>query len=172
MLARKVKYVIKKRNAVCNPENIIIGAGSQALMNILCPLIKERKKVCFYDIHFAQGMVIFDDYNFEHVESKNDADILYMTPSHMTSFGDVMNVQKRLALLKECFENNRLIIEDDYDNEFRYFSKPVPCLQGLSGGENVVYLSTFSKLLLPSIRLSFMILPDDILALYKNKMNL
>ncbi|MBQ1193678.1 MAG: PLP-dependent aminotransferase family protein [Lachnospiraceae bacterium] len=166
------KYVIKKRNAVCNPENIIIGAGSQALMNILCPLIKERKKVCFYDIHFAQGMVIFDDYNFEHVESKNDADILYMTPSHMTSFGDVMNVQKRLALLKECFENNRLIIEDDYDNEFRYFSKPVPCLQGLSGGENVVYLSTFSKLLLPSIRLSFMILPDDILALYKNKMNL
>ena len=56
--------------------------------------------------------------------------------------------------------HDRLIIEDDYDNEFRYFSKPIPCLQGLAGGENVVYLSTFSKLLLPSIRLSFMILGE------------
>lgn len=92
-----------------------------------------------------------------------------MTPSHMTSLGDVMSVEKRLALLKECAVHDRLIIEDDYDNEFRYFSKPIPCLQGLAGGENVVYLSTFSKLLLPSIRLSFMILPDSLLPLYEKK---
>lgn len=163
------KYVINKRNAVCRPENIVIGAGSQALMNILCPLIKERKNVCFHDSRFAQGMVIFEDYGFSLVKNKEDADILYMTPSHMTSLGDVMNVEKRLSMLKECAEHNRLIIEDDYDNEFRYFSKPIPCLQGLSGGENVVYLSTFSKLLLPSIRLSFMILPNELLPFYEEK---
>ena len=87
----------------------------------------------------------------------------------MTSLGDVMNVEKRLAMLKECAEHNRLIIEDDYDNEFRYFSKPIPCLQGLAGGDNVVYLSTFSKMLLPSIRLSFMILPDALLPFYEKK---
>ncbi len=163
------KYVLNKRNAVCRPENIVIGAGSQALMNILCPLIKKRKNVCFHDSRFAQGIVIFEDYGFSLVKNKEEADILYMTPSHMTSLGDVMNVEKRLSMLKECAENNRLIIEDDYDNEFRYFSKPIPCLQGLAGGENVVYLSTFSKLLLPSIRLSFMILPDALLPFYEKK---
>lgn len=162
-------YVVKKRNAVCRPENIVIGAGSQALMNILCPLIKYRKNVCFHDTRFAQGMVIFEDYGFDVEKDKENANVLYMTPSHMTSLGDVMSVGKRLALLKECAEHDRLIIEDDYDNEFRYFSKPIPCLQGLSGGENVVYLSTFSKLLLPSIRLSFMILPDSMLPLYEKK---
>lgn len=163
------RYVINKRNAVCRPENIIIGAGSQALMNILCPLIKERKSVCFHDTRFAQGMVIFEDYGFTFEQDKSQAEVLYMTPSHMTSLGDVMNVEKRLSLLKECAEHDRLIIEDDYDNEFRYFSKPIPCLQGLAGGEGVVYLSTFSKLLLPSIRLSFMILPDSLLPLYEKK---
>jgi len=162
-------YVVNKRNAACRPENIVIGAGSQALLNILCPLIKDRKNVCFHDTHFAQGMVIFEDYGFSIEKNKENADVLYMTPSHMTSLGDVMHVEKRLALLKECAAHNRLIIEDDYDNEFRYFSKPIPCLQGLSGGENVVYLSTFSKLLLPSIRLSFMILPDALLPLYEKK---
>jgi GntR family transcriptional regulator/MocR family aminotransferase len=163
------QYVVNKRNAVCRPENIVIGAGSQALLNILCPLIKEKGSVCFYDTRFAQGMVIFDDYGFKIKHDMADAGVLYMTPSHMTSLGDVMSVEKRVDILKRCAQHNRLIIEDDYNNEFRYFSKPIPCLQGLSGGENVVYLSTFSKLLLPSIRLSFMILPDSLLPLYEKK---
>lgn len=163
------RYVTSKRNAVCRPENIVIGAGSQALLNILCPLIKARRTVCFRDTRFAQGMVIFEDYGFDVEKEKENASVLYMTPSHMTSLGDIMSVEKRLALLKECAAHDRLIIEDDYDNEFRYFSKPIPCLQGLAGGENVVYLSTFSKLLLPSIRLSFMILPDSLLPLYEQK---
>lgn len=162
-------YVMGKRNAVCNPENIVIGAGSQSLLNILCPLIKDRKSVCFHDTKFGQGMIIFEDYDFQITSDRENADILYMTPSHMTSLGDVMPVEKRLSLLQESVSHNRLIIEDDYNNEFRYFSKPRPCLQGLAGGENVVYLSTFSKLLLPSIRLSFMILPDDLLAKYERK---
>ena len=162
-------YVVNKRNAVCRPENIVIGAGSQALMNLLCPLIRDRQNVCFHDARFEQGMVIFEDYGFQITQDEKLADVLYMAPSHMSSLGDVMSVETRLALLKDCSEHNRLIIEDDYDNEFRYFSKPIPCLQGLAGGENVVYLSTFSKLLLPSIRLSFMILPDTLLPLYEKK---
>lgn len=162
-------YVINKRNAVCTPDNIVIGAGSQSLLNILCPLLKEKQSICFHDTKFAQGMVIFEDYGFQISQDKNEADILYMTPSNMTSFGEVMSVESRLSLLRDSIAHNRLIIEDDYNNEFRYFSKPRPCLQGLAGGENVVYLSTFSKLLLPSIRLSFMILPDSLLPLYEKK---
>ena len=162
-------YVIGKRNAVCTPDNIIIGAGSQSLLNILCPLIKDKQSVAFQDSKFAQGTVIFEDYGFQVIQDKEHADILYMTPSNMTSLGDVMPMEKRLSLLRDAVSHNRLIIEDDYNNEFRYFSKPRPCLQGLAGGENVVYLSTFSKLLLPSIRLSFMILPDELLPLYQHK---
>lgn len=162
-------YVINKRNAVCKPENIIIGAGSQSLLNILCPLLRGKQGVCFHDTKFAQGIIIFEDYGFQIVQNREEADILYMTPSHMTSLGDVMSVEKRISVLSEAISHNRLIIEDDYNNEFRYFSKPRPCLQGLAGGEHVVYLSTFSKLLLPSIRLSFMILPDELLPLYEKK---
>lgn len=165
-------YVINKRNAVCRPENIVIGAGSQSLLNILCPLLHNRNGVCFHDTKFAQGMVIFEDYGFPIIQNKEDAEILYMTPSHMTSLGDVMSVESRLSLLQESISHNRLIIEDDYNNEFRYFTKPRPCLQGLAGGEHVVYLSTFSKLLLPSIRLSFMILPDELLPFYEKKKGL
>lgn len=162
-------YVINKRNAVCTPDNIIIGAGSQSLLNILCPLIRDKHSVAFQDSKFEQGTVIFEDYGFAVIQDKEHADVLYMTPSNMTSLGDVMPMEKRLSLLRDAVSHNRLIIEDDYNNEFRYFSKPRPCLQGLAGGTNVVYLSTFSKLLLPSIRLSFMILPDELLPLYQRK---
>lgn len=165
-------YVINKRNAVCTPDHIVIGAGSQSLLNILCPILRDYHSVSFHDTQFAQGKVIFQDYDFKLEEDPEKAEILYMTPSNMTSLGEVMSVEKRLSLLQESVSHNRLIIEDDYNNEFRYFTKPRPCLQGLAGGENVVYLSTFSKLLLPSIRLSFMILPDSLLSLYDKKRNL
>lgn len=167
-------YIVNKRNAVCRPDSIVIGAGSQALLNLLCPLLKESGKnsVCFHDAHFPQGQIIFEDHNFAIEEDMERAGVLYMTPSHMPSGENVMSVERRFSLLKDCAVHSRLIIEDDYDNEFRYFSKPIPCLQGLSGGEGVVYLSTFSKLLLPSIRLSFMVLPDSLLPLYEKKKRL
>ena len=164
-------YVISKRNAVCTPEQIVIGAGSQCLLNILCPLLGDKKSVSFHDAKFDQGIVIFEDYGFEIREASEDADIYYMTPSHMTKLGDVMNVEQRLFLVHDASKRGKIIIEDDYNNEFRYFSKPRPCLQSLAGGENVIYLSTFSKLLLPSIRLSFMILPPSLLPAYYAKMH-
>lgn len=163
------QYVTTKRNAVCKPENIVIGAGSQSLLNILCPLIKEKHRVNFHDSHFMQGIAIFEDYGFELSEKEDGADILYMTPSHMTKSGDVMSVSSRLSLLKNALAHQTLIIEDDYNNEFRYINRPIPCLQGLASGKNVVYISTFSKLLLPSIRLSFMILPDELLPAYEKR---
>lgn len=161
------QYVMNKRNAVCTPENIVIGAGSQSLMNILCPLLKNRKSIQFHDTKFMQGIAVFEDYHFAVVDREDEADILYMTPSHMTRLGGVMPVSERLHTLKNAISSGRIIIEDDYDNEFRYLNKPAPCLQGLAGGNHVVYISTFSKLLLPSIRLSFMILPDELLPAYQ-----
>ncbi len=165
------KYVQETRNCVCNEENIVIGAGVQALLNILCPLLKNRKTVCFDDENYKQGMAIFKDYGYK-ISSKEKSNILYVSPSYSSKTGDTMSVQERFSLVEFARENNKIIIEDDYGSEFRYFNRPTPSLQGLDGGENVVYLGTFSKLLLPSIRISFMILPDAFLYEYKQKSEL
>lgn len=165
------KYVQETRNCVCNEENIVIGAGVQALLNILCPLLKSRKSVCFDDENYKQGMAIFKDYGYK-ILSKEKSNILYVSPSYRGKTGDTMTVQERFSLVEFARENNKIIIEDDYGSEFRYFNRPTPSLQGLDGGENVVYLGTFSKLLLPSIRISFMILPDAFLDEYKQKSEL
>ena len=162
-------YARETRNCVCNEENIVIGAGVQTLLNILCPIVKNRKSVCFDDLAYKQGTAVFRDYGFKITDKRVNGNILYVSPSYSTRWGDTMSVTDRFELVDFARQNNKLIIEDDYGSEFRYFNRPTPSLQGLDGGENVVYLGTFSKLLLPSIRISFMILPTRILKEYKLK---
>jgi GntR family transcriptional regulator/MocR family aminotransferase len=163
------KYVREARNCVCTEENIVIGAGVQALLNILCPLLKGKRTVSFEDMSYKQGITVFKDYGFKVLNEKEKSNILYVSPSYSSRWGDTMDIGERFALTEYARENSKLIIEDDYGSEFRYFNRPTPSLQGLDGGENVVYLGTFSKLLLPSIRISFMILPSALLKEYKKK---
>lgn len=166
------KYARDSRNCVCSEENIVIGAGVQTLLGILCPLLKPRKKVSFDDISYKQGTAIFRDYGFNITTDRNQSDIIYTSPSFSSRWGDTMHINERFALVDYARQNSKIIIEDDYGSEFRYFNKPTPSLQGLDGGENTVYIGTFSKLLLPSIRISFMILPTSLLKEYKKKRNL
>ncbi len=165
-------YARETRNCVCNEEDIVIGAGVQTLLNILCPLVKNKRDVCFDDLSYKQGIAVFHDYEFRVTDNKENSNILYVSPSYSTRWGDTMSVHDRFELVDFARKNGKLIIEDDYGSEFRYFNRPTPSLQGLDGGENVVYLGTFSKLLLPSIRISFMILPTRLLKEYKRKANL
>lgn len=165
------KYLNSHRNVMCTPDSIVVGAGFQSLLHILCPLLQEYKRVWIQDAGFTKGQAIFNDYGFSLVDVEKNADILYVTPSHMNNLGDVMPVPKRLELLHQIQDKNTLIIEDDFDSEFCY-NRPAPSLQGLDSGEHVIYLCTFSRLLLPSIRISFMILPPSLLALYQKKKDL
>jgi GntR family transcriptional regulator/MocR family aminotransferase len=112
---------------------------------------------------------VFKDYGFKVLNEKEKSNILYVSPSYSSRWGDTMDIGERFALTEYARENSKLIIEDDYGSEFRYFNRPTPSLQGLNGGENIVYLGTFSKLLLPSIRISFMILPPNLTEKYKQK---
>ena len=75
----------------------------------------------------------------------------------------------KTTLIRHAEINDHLIIEDDFENEFVYFQKPTPSLFGLAGGENVVYIGSFSRLLLPSIRVSFMVLPRSLREKYTKK---
>lgn len=160
------KYVTKTRNCVCDESNIVIGAGVQSLLNILCALIDgESKNVYFNDMSYKQGIAVFKDRDYKICNDIESADILYISPSRATKWGDIMPIDERHSLVKFAHEHSKMIIEDDYDSEFRDLNRPTPSLQGLDS-ENVVYVGTFSKLLLPSLRISYMILPTELTRRY------
>ena len=157
------EYVSRSRGIICSPSQIVIGAGVQNLLQLLCALEKEKSTVHFLGQPYPKGEQIFCDYGKsvatdEKYNISVPADIIYTCPSHINYMGDVLPVSKRIDLIKYARENSCLIIEDDFDSEFSYTGHPVPALQSLDGGNNVVYIGTFSKLLIPSIRISFLVL--------------
>lgn len=160
-------YIGEKRNVVCNADNIVVGAGIQSLLHIICALWEGEKKISFSDNSFSQGISIFNDHCWNVHYNDSTAPIIYTAPSHINTPDSVMSVAQRLELISLASKNNSLIIEDDYDNEFSYFNRPAPSLQSLAGGHGVIYLGSFSRLLLPSIRISFMVLPPELLKKYR-----
>lgn len=85
--------------------------------------------------------------------------LIYVTPSHQYPIGSVLSLERRLALIKEARRAAALIIEDDYDSEFRHEGPPLSCMQGLAADAPVIYLGTFSKTLFPGLRIGFMVVP-------------
>ena len=91
-----------------------------------------------------------------------DARLVYVTPSHQYPLGVPMSLPRRLALLRWASRARAWVIEDDYDSEFRYGARPIPCLHGLDVDGRVIYVGSFSKTLFPSLRLGFLIVPPDL----------
>lgn len=175
-----MKYVKEARGVVCSPEQIVVGAGVQSLLGILCSLTGVKSPICFTGNTFKQGNAVFRDRGFEvYYKKEVSSDLryfkeqkmrmIYTFPSNMTPWGDVMPMKTRLALLDFAQKEDCLIIEDDYDSEFRYYTRPVPSLQSLDGGQKVVYIGSFSRLLLPSLRIGFMVLPIELMKKYEEK---
>ena len=162
-------------------SQIIIGAGIQYLLSILCSLLRDKHHdIAFEYPGFNQAKNVFEDYNMDIIPipvlkegidieklKKSKVKMVYLSPSHQYPTGSVMPIDKRIEILNWAQENNSIIIEDDYDCLIRYESRPIPALQGLDKAGHVIYLGSFSKILLPSIRISYMILPLDILENYK-----
>ena len=153
------------------------------LLNLLCGLIKPlHHRIGFEEPGFAYGRYVFQDQGFgitpipleadglslEHLKA-SALDLVYVSPSNQFPTGAVMPIQKRLALLEWMQARDGLIIEDDYDSELRYFGRPIPSMQGLDGGRSVVYIGSFSKLLLPALRISYMVLPPKLLPVLQQK---
>lgn len=154
---------LHQRKAQCYnlPDRIIIGAGVQPLLQILCTLLDSKESVSFPDKSFVMGMNIFSDYGFDVHTRYKDADIIYVSPSYMTRWGDVMPIKRRIELINYSSQHGSLVIEDDYENEFLYNVRPTPSLFALGKG-NIIYMGSFSAMLLPGIRISFMVLTREL----------
>ncbi len=98
----------------------------QSLLSVFCSLIDDKGTVSFPDKSFEQGATLFNDYGFEVNYRYKDADIVYVSPSHMTLWGDVMPNRRRRELVRHSAEINSLVIEDDYECDFSYNATPYP----------------------------------------------
>ncbi len=168
------EYVRKTRNIICSPQDIVIGSGFQSLLSILIPLIEGEKSVSFPTHDYEDAAATFKTAGFQVAYRNKAQHVIYVLPSYMTKWGEVMTVKRRHELITHAMNDNHLIIEDDYQNEFVFSSKPNPSLYAMTGGENVAFLGSFSGVLLPSVRISYLILPKGFLARYnklKDKYN-
>ena len=95
-------------------------------------------------------------------DGRGDARLVYVTPSHQFPLGVPMSLPRRLALLAWARDARAWVIEDDYDSEFRYGTRPIPCLHGLDVDGRVIYVGSFSKTMFPALRLGFLIVPPDL----------
>lgn len=161
------------RGIEVNPDQIIVGAGTEYLYGLLIQLFGRDKIYCAENpgyqkvpqIYRAQGVECrFADMDEAGISvgglRRVGADIAHIGPTHQFPTGITMPVSRRYELLAWASEDpNRYIIEDDYDSEFRLQGKPIPTLQGLDAGGKVVYLNTFAKSLSSTVRISYMVLP-------------
>lgn len=175
------RYLHSSRGVNCQPEQIIIGAGTDYLFMLLekilgrhVPIAMEvptykRAYQVFQSFAYKIEAVPMDDYGMD-IEKlrKSDARVAYIMPSHQYPTGVVMPIGRRMELLKWAREKeDRYLIEDDYDSEFRYKRKPIPSLQASDRDGRVIYMGTFSKSIAPAIRVGFMVLPLNLLKVYK-----
>ncbi|AWG44667.1 GntR family transcriptional regulator (plasmid) [Priestia filamentosa] len=172
-------YLYESRGVRTSPSQIIIGSGTPTLIRLLFKLLKGSL-YAVEDPGYHQRLVTFEK-GYENVRlipldddgmvvsklEDSSADIAFVTPSHQFPCGMIMSIARRNQLLNWAQKKEeRYIVEDDYDSEFRYSGKPIPALQGLDSQGRVIYMGTFSKALLPSLRISYMVLPKPLIEKY------
>ncbi len=176
-------YLYRSRGVNCSENQIIIGAGTDYLLMLLTRLLPDYHKVAMENPVYQQAYHVFRSFRYEimpipmdeggiKIQSLRDskASLVFVTPSHQFPLGIVMPIHRRMRLLNWAGEQeNRYIIEDDYDSEFRYQGKPIPSLQGIDTQGRVIYMGTFSKAIAPSIRIGYMVLPESLYQVYRKQ---
>lgn len=178
-----VDYLREFRGIDAQPDQVVVGAGSEYLTGILFQLLGREGGYAvenpgyrkFGRILSRQGALIcpipLDEQGLRvDALTWSGARVVHVTPSHHFPLGTVMPVTRRRELLSwAAAGEERYIIEDDYDSEFRFSGRPIPALQSLDAGERVVYLNTFAKSLAPSLRIGYMVLPPHLAERYRRE---
>jgi GntR family transcriptional regulator/MocR family aminotransferase len=179
------RYLHHSRGVNCLPEQIVISSGTELLLQLLIQLLDRHSVYAIENPGYERLPMIFrsnrveyravsldeDGVRVDEVE-RSGANVLCVTPSHQFPTGLIMPVSRRLQLLNWANDRpGRYIIEDDYDSEFRYSGKPIPSLQGLDQHGRVIYMGAFSKSLSPALRISYMVLPMELLEGYRERLS-
>ena len=177
-----VQHLAQFRGMQVSPGNVLIGAGTDFLYNLLIQLLGRDKCYAVEEPGYSKIRRIYAAGGAECIgvpldhqgvipEHLEQAQVLHISPSHHFPTGLVTPLSRRLELLNWARERqDRWIIEDDYDSEFRFAAHPMPTMQSLDREGKVIYMNTFSKTLAPSIRISYMVLPDELMAQFREKL--
>ncbi len=171
-------HVQAARGTRCSAEQVIIVAGAQRGLQMICTaLLDPGDRVWFEEPGYtgARSALVTSGARITPVRVDEDgldvaaamrraadARLAYVTPSNQFPLGVPMSLVRRFALLKWAADAGAWVVEDDYDSEFRYDTRPFPCLHGLDADGRVIYVGTFAKSLFPSLRLGFVIVPSDL----------
>lgn len=171
------KYLFSARGVKCTPDQIVIGAGTQQITGSLSLIFRNYgiNHVVVEDPGYIPARHIFRDHGFAVTPVPvNENGILieklpanirtaaYINPGNQFPTGAVIPIGNRYKLLAWAVQNDSFIIEDDYDSELRYAGKPIPSIQGLDTENRVIYLGSFSSTLFSSVKISYMVLPEQL----------
>ena len=172
-------YLARSRGVACSAEQVVVINGSQQGLDLTARLLVEPgDAVVIEEPHYQGARNVFLASGARIMSCPVDADgldpamlpdpgagvrLVYVTPSHQFPAGGVMPIARRLALLDWAERAGAVVIEDDYDSEYRYAGRPIPALQGRARGGRVVYTATVSKVLFPSLRIGYAGLPESLL---------
>lgn len=177
------KYVYENRGVNCQPNQIVLGAGTQYCLNLICQMLRENYNSIGMEepgSNYIRYIFERNKFSIEPIDVYEDGidvkklesskcKVAFVTPSHQFPKGVIMSAKNRLQLLNWAQDNNGVIVEDDYDSEMRFLGKPIPSLKSLDKLDKVIYLGTFSKIFIPTLRISFMILPSWLLNIYLDR---
>lgn len=169
-------YLWRSRTLRCDLDQIVVVTGSQQGLDLCARLLLDpgdrflfespgylMAREAFSATGAAAVPIAVDQDGLDtHELAKIAARLAYVTPSHQFPLGGVMPIARRHQLLAWARKYDACIVEDDYDGEFRYDTKPVPPLHALAGSENVIYLGTVSKTLSPTLRLGYLVVPPHL----------
>jgi len=169
-------YLRTSRGVRCEPGQVAIVSGAQEALDLVARLVLNRgDRVAVEDPGYTGAAHVFEAHGATIVPVSVDAEgitleaakwrlvrLAYVTPAHQFPLGIGMSLARRLALLEWARTAGALIFEDDYDAEYRYAGRPAPTLQGLDRHGVVCFSGTFSKVLFPSLRLGYLVVPPDL----------
>ncbi len=179
-------YLRTSRGVNCEPEQIAIVSGVQEALDLTARLsLNPGDQMCMENPGFPGAAMAFEALGAKVSAVRVDDDgmklpnaelrgvrLVYITPGHQFPLGITMSLTRRLELLKWARNCGALIFEDDYDSEFRYSGRPVPALQGLDRNGLVLFAGSFSKVLFPSLRLGYLVIPPDLVNLFSATISL
>lgn len=168
-------YVSRSRGVVCTAAQVVVLSGVQEALDLAVRLFLDHgDRVLMEDPGYVGAARIFeamgakmvslgiDEQGAKLPDAGETARLVYVTPAHQAPLGVTMSLARRLELLEWAKRTGALIFEDDYDGEYRYSGRPVPALQGLDRSGVVLFAGSFSKVLFPSLRLGYLIVPEDL----------